>query len=46
MIVPLSTLIFLTLLTYDTPLESPYSTGPPTGPLEPLDQLMLNPCLN
>ena len=36
---------FLTLLTYDVPPESPYSAGPPTGPLEPLDRLMLNPCL-
>ena len=36
---------FLTLLTYDTPPESPYSSGPPTGLLGLLDWLMLNPCL-
>ena len=36
---------FLTLLTYDVPPESPYSARLPTGPLEPLDRLMLNPCL-
>ena len=37
---------FLTLLTYDAPPESPYSSGPPTGPLEPMDQLMPNPYPN
>ena len=37
---------FLTLLTYDTPPESPYSSGPPTGPLEPMDRLMPNPYPN
>ena len=36
---------FLTLLTYDVPPESPYSFGPPTGPLEPMDRLLLNPYL-
>ena len=37
---------FLTLLTYDAPPESPYSSGPPTGPLEPMDWLMPNPYPN
>ena len=37
---------FLTLLTYDAPPESPYSSGPPTGPLEPMDRLMPNPYPN
>ena len=37
---------FLALLTYDAPPESPYSSGPPTGPLEPMDRLMPNPYPN
>ena len=37
---------FLILLTYDAPPESPYSSGPPTGPLEPMDRLMPNPYPN
>ena len=37
---------FLTFLTYDAPPESPYSSGPPTGPLEPIDRLMPNPYPN
>ena len=37
---------FPTLLTYDAPPESPYSSGPPTGPLEPMDRLMPNPYPN
>ena len=37
---------FLTLLTCDAPPESPYSSGPPTGPLEPMDRLMPNPYPN
>ena len=37
---------FLALLTYDTPPESPYSSEPPTGPLEPMDRLLPNPYPN
>ena len=37
---------FPTLLTYDAPPESPYPSGPPTGPLEPMDRLMPNPYPN
>ena len=37
---------FLTLLAYDAPPKSLYSSGPPTGPLEPMDRLMPNPYPN